>query len=124
MKIRILNNSIRLRLSQPEVENLKRKGKVEARTEFGGPNRSVFIYSLEKKKEGPPDAVLSHNHIRVFLAEKMIDQWADTDQVGIKGNMPIGNGEQLRILVEKDFKCLTERNEDESKLFPNPAKNC
>lgn len=124
MKIRILDNSIRLRLSQTEVQHLSEKGKVEAQTQFGlAPNASL-IYSLEKKETPAIHAAFSDNRIQIFLPNQMATDWATSDEVGLEDDMPLGDGIALHILVEKDFKCLTERSEDESDLFPNPNENC
>ncbi len=47
--------------------------------------------------------------------------WATTNQVSIRGEQQLEDGSTLGILVEKDFQCLTEReDEDESDMFPNP----
>ncbi|MEZ4932033.1 MAG: hypothetical protein R2788_07940 [Saprospiraceae bacterium] len=54
----------------------------------------------------------------------MATDWSRSDEVGLEDDMPLGDGNALHILVEKDFKCLTERSEDESDLFPNPNENC
>ena len=124
MKIRILGNSIRLRLTQSEVKNLAEKGKVEEQTQFGQAPDSVLIYSLEKKEADKISTSFSNNHIQVFLPKKMADEWALSDAVGLEHHMPTGNGKSFYILVEKDFKCLTDRDEDESDHFPNPAENC
>jgi hypothetical protein len=37
----------------------------------------------------------------------------------------VGDGKTLRILVEKDFACLTKPpHEDDADAFPNPNKSC
>ena len=55
-------------------------------------------------------------------------QWADSEQVSIEAVQTIDDGSELKILVEKDFACLTPREgEDESDLFPHPEEgeaNC
>ena len=124
MKIRILGNSIRLRLSQTEVKNLSEKNKVEEKTHFGNTPDAIFIYSLEKKKINEIGASLSGSHVQIFIPEKMANDWATSNEISLENNLLIGNGETLRLLIEKDFKCLTERGEDESDLFPNPAESC
>ena len=43
MKLRILDNSIRLRLSQNEIDTLKSEHQVSGKTNF---SNSEFIYSL------------------------------------------------------------------------------
>jgi hypothetical protein len=50
-----------------------------------------------------------------------IKQWAESEKVSISSEQNLDDGEQLRILVEKDFACLAPRDgEDESDMFPNP----
>ena len=47
--------------------------------------------------------------------------WATSDQVSIDGEQVLVDGEKLNILVEKDFICLTGRDdEDESDMYPHP----
>ena len=124
MKIRILGNSIRLRLSQPEVKSLAERNIVEGKTYFGTTEESVFIYSLEKKDTNEIRASLSVNHVRIYIPNKIADKWANSNEISLENNMSLGQGLALRILIEKDFKCGTDRGEDESELFPNPAENC
>ena len=41
------------------------------------------------------------------------------------GEQVLDDGSTLKVLVEKDFACLTEREEDESDMFPHPeAQGC
>lgn len=59
--------------------------------------------------------------IVVLIPEKEANDWANSDVVGVESMQPIGHGRSLRILVEKDFACLTPRkHEDEKDAFPNP----
>lgn len=124
MKIRILGNSIRLRLSQSEVKSLTENNIVEEKTYFGPTEESVFIYSLEKKDTNEIRAALSNNHMRIYVPGKTADDWSNSNDISLENHMSLGHGLALKILIEKDFKCLTERGEDESDLFPNPAESC
>ena len=69
------------------------------------------------------DCSYSEKGIRIEIDQKTVNDWVNTDQVGFEGSFPLENGDKLSILVEKDFKCLTERIEDESDLFPNPNES-
>jgi len=121
MKIRIQNNSIRLRLSQTEVKNFGIEGACMGKTEFA--NANTLVYRLTKAAE--LNAIITNNVITIVLPEAEVKSWLTTDQVSIQGNITLENEDILSILVEKDFKCLTERSEDESDLFPNPnEENC
>ena len=124
MKIRILGHSIRLRLSQTEVQQLFEKGEVRQETRFIDSESDLLIYSLEKNGGKGIGTSFENGHIRIFVNDKMTDEWASSNQVGMEEKRPGINNETLSILIEKDFKCMTDRGEDESDLFPNPTENC
>lgn len=121
MKLRIHNNSIRLRLTQTEVDIVSQGQDVRQSLNFGD-SMPAFIYALQASAAVESMKVqYQNNEIRIFIPEKQAVQWASTDQVGIEGTM-LNSGSQLYILVEKDFQCLHKRpHEDETDNFPNPA---
>ena len=123
MKIRILGNAIRLRLSQTEVKTLAEKGKVSEETYFPILTSDVLRYSVEKNIGEGISGRFEDGHIRIYANEKMVDDWAKSDQISMEDRINHSSG-HITYLIEKDFKCLTERSEDESDLFPNPAENC
>ncbi|MFN6962924.1 MAG: DUF7009 family protein [Pyrinomonadaceae bacterium] len=119
MKLRIRGNSIRLRLSQGEVERFAADGVVEDSTQFG---ESSLRYALEASDAaGEIFAGFTNGRICVTVPRKTALEWAAGDAVGIGSNDAVP-----RVLVEKDFVCLSPRQgEDESDMFPNPAgKSC
>lgn len=120
MKLRVRDNSIRLRLTQGEVEQVRTSGLVRGRTHFPGSNS--FDYVLESSPATvQPEAHMSSNVLTVRVPHLDIVRWADSDQVSIVANQKLGDGDTLAILVEKDFACLAPRDgEDESDMFPNP----
>ena len=121
MKLRILDNSIRLRLTQSEVDAAATDGLVKGRVRF--PGGKTFDYILENSPATvAPEAHLSNNVLTVRVPAPDIRDWAATDRVAIDALQVLGDGEHLRILIEKDFQCLTPREgEDESDMFPHPA---
>jgi hypothetical protein len=120
LKIRIRDNSIRLRLTRGEVDDMRDNGVVTSRTGFPGGRQ--FIYSLESSPASVnPAAFYSDNEIRVRLPETQVLAWAASEQVSIEGEQTLDDGEKLSILVEKDFACLAPRpGEDESDMYANP----
>lgn len=119
MKLRIRDNSVRLRLTRSEVDTLREDGLVEARTDF--PEGVDFRYVLESSPACvTPGAYFSNNVMTVRLPETTVLAWATTNQVSIDGEQKLDDGASLGILVEKDFQCLTDRDEDESDMFPHP----
>jgi hypothetical protein len=121
VKLRIRDNSIRLRLSQGEVASLSKDGLVTARTGF--PGGRTFSYVVESSPAAvAPAAFFSSNVITVRLPETTVLGWAASEQVSIEGEQRLEDGSLLHVLVEKDFACLVPRAaEDESDLFPHPA---
>ncbi len=120
MKLRVRDNSIRLRLTRGEVDELRDKGLVTRRTGF--PGGRDFRYELESSPASvSPGAFLSDGVMTVRLPESTVLAWATTEQVSIHGEQLLLDGDKLSILVEKDFACLAPREgEDESDMFPHP----
>lgn len=122
MKLRILDNSVRLRLSQSEVQQLKVDQQVTASVHF--PGQQVLHYRVVHQDELEAITLAYEQHqITLAVPSAQIRAWADNDQVSIKAENALPDGEVLHILLEKDFKCLTTReHEDESDLFPHPKE--
>ena len=122
MKLRIRGDSIRLRLTRGEVAALAEGRIVEESTGFGPDARLSYAItlggaSLAAKLAGP--------RIEVCVPADVGRAWAAGDSVGIEGVQAAGEGRTLRILVEKDFACLTERpHEEDADAFPNPNTSC
>ena len=120
MKLRVRDNSIRLRLTQTEVELARTDGLVRGRVSFAGSNS--FDYVLESSPATvKPEAHISNNVLTVRIPETEIVSWSTSDEVSIAASQALDDGAQLDILVEKDFACLAPREgEDENDMFPNP----
>lgn len=120
MKLRIRDNSIRLRLSRTEVVSVNSNGLVRGKVQFAGSNS--FDYVLESSPATvKPEAHISNNMLTVRVPQMDVNQWAESEQVSISSEQILDDGGLLKILVEKDFACLVAREgEDESDLFPHP----
>lgn len=123
MKIRIKGNSIRLRLTKTEITNFGEQGSIEERTLFAG---GIFLSYKLQRQPGIDElkASYSENRITVLVPEAMAQEWVATDIVGFENKMDTGNGEQLFLLIEKDWVCLDNTFEDQSDNFPNPNLTC
>jgi hypothetical protein len=120
MKLRLLNDSIRLRLSRSDVATAAERGAVAGHTQF--PNGHVFTYVLEVVSYGVrAGANYSEECLSVRLPSAEIMAWAnDAEAVSLRSELQLPGGDTLDILVEKDFTCLTHRpDEDQSDLFVN-----
>jgi hypothetical protein len=123
MKIRIKGNSIRIRLSRTEVDSFGKDGYLEERTEFGN---NAFIYALRNTQDAKElSAEFIDGKLTVLVPDRLTKEWTTTEKVGYDNNMDIGDGKQLYLLLEKDFKCIDAAvTEDQSDNFDNPLKVC
>ena len=121
MKLRIRGNSIRLRLTRTEVAAFGETGTVVETVEFE-PSLAVFRYELNRSsKDTLISARFEDNCLSIFVPVQEAENWIGSEDVGIEALHPIGDSRFLRILVEKDFACLTPReNEDETDTFTHP----
>ncbi len=126
MKLRILGDTLRLRLSQSEVSRFEAEGAVEAAIHFGPGDDEALVYRLVREPEGTAiRATLRGRTITVHVPADRAREWTDTDQVGFDHAQPLGEDRTLHILVEKDFKCAIARpGEEDYDGFPNPATQC
>lgn len=122
MKLRIKGNSIRLRLTQSEVEDIAKGEAVKETVSFGNASPS-FHYVLEPDSASKAVSVHYAEHtISIKLPQAEANNWATTERVGIESDIPLQGDESLYVLIEKDFQCLHQRpREDEQDNFPNPA---
>ena len=124
MKLRLLDDSIRLRLSQSDVRTAGASGVVEGTTRF--PGGTAFTFALEAIARGEASAAFADDRLVVRLPAAEIAQWASDDTaVSLRNEIALPDGGELKILVEKDFQCLTPRDgEDQGDMFPNPDSTC
>jgi hypothetical protein len=115
MKVRIRENTLRLRLTQTEVAELARAGQVENRTQLGQNPAAALVCRLQLSTfRVVPGVEFEGNRITVSLPELEAKAWARDNEVGIYGEEPWG----LKLSIEKDFQCLDQRpNEDDSDAF-------
>ena len=117
MKLRIQNDSIRLRLTQSEVTHFADEGYVEGVTHFG-PGETL-TYALQTSDVDALRADFANDTLTVFVPRPWAPEWAASEQVGLEGTHDAGGGCTLTLLVEKDFDCLHKRP-DEDDAFPHP----
>lgn len=122
MKLRIKGNSIRLRLTQAEVQRIAKRETVQDHLRFGR-DTPPFTYALEV---GPKASEITASYqaysLLVTLPSEVARQWAESNQISLEETLSLDEDASLYVLVEKDFQCLHQRpNEDERDHFPNPA---
>lgn len=119
MKLRICENSIRLRLTQKEVAHFQRSGRADSTIRFAAGR--TLSYSIEQHQNAPKvSATFEGNAIRVVIPADVAIQWTDSDDIGMQASQPIGQNFQLELLIEKDFQCLHRSVEQDPDAYPNP----
>lgn len=116
MKIRIKGNSLRYRLTRSEVTTLWKKGCLEERTEFAD---NTLVYAIETANDDKLTANFNSNKITLYMPKAMINELYHTDKVGFEDKSGT-----LSLLVEKDFVCIDNTEEDQSDNYPNPNITC
>jgi hypothetical protein len=108
------------------VSQLDTGGVVEEKIRFGG--GAALIYRLRRDAAANAlSASFAQGAVEVRVPEKSVHDWANSNEEALAGAQPLAEGEELRISVEKDFRCLAPRaGEDESDNFENPTvgKTC
>lgn len=116
MKIRIKGNSLRYRLTQSEVAKLAADGRLEEHTAFAG---KPLEYVIEIANGENLSADFIGNKIVLNMPKAMIEELNNTDRVGFDNSTGT-----VSLLVEKDFVCIDNMEEDQSDNYPNPHLTC
>ena len=122
MKLRIKGNSVRYRLSQSEVAQFNQNEYIEDCVDFLA---GKLIYALQATKTIDSLQIdYSNNKITMFFPSTEIEKWTTTELVGYKNSIPLSNGSNMQLILEKDFVCLDDVEEDQGDNFPNPKSKC
>ena len=116
MKIRILGNSLRLRLKKSELAIFAEDGKISDKIVFGD---NELIYSLKFSNKKAIHSCFIANEIVISIPKEVAVNWIESDLISLQNEIVTPT-----LLIEKDFKCTSDScNEKESKQndsFPNP----
>jgi len=84
-------------------------------------NESNFVYAVKvSDKYDNLHASFLNLGIILFIPKKILGGWHLNGQVGFYHSQTLNDGEQLRLILEKDFVCMDEVIEDQSDNYPNP----
>ena len=112
MKLRVLGNSLRIRLRRSEVEQLAATGRVDFVCDFGS---RQLRYSVTSEEVPAMTADLTDDQITIRIPAAQVREWADSKQTGIAGQTPT-----LSLLVEKDFVRTAIKEADDHDRYTNP----
>lgn len=121
MKLRIKGNSLRLRITRPELNRLMNEGRIEETISFAPDDRSRLIYSLEHTATtSAPTVRYVPPSLEVRIPTTQAQKWSLGEDVGISAKIDLGPKGSLDLLLEKDFACLHGGEEENRDAFPNP----
>lgn len=114
MKLRIRGDTLRLRLTKPEVARLAEVGLVEDATAFPGGKK--LVYALELAGDAV-SASFADGRILIRVPPEAGRAWSASDEVGVAS----AAGVTPSVLVEKDWSCVKPRSdEDPAEMYPHP----
>ena len=116
MKLRTTHNSIRIRLRRSELELLQQDQKVEESIRFPAGTLFRFAISIVESADRL-SATLQDNYLLLSIPPALASDWISTNRVGIESHIDLYEGEQLHLLIEKDFPCNDRPGEDKSDTF-------
>ena len=108
MKLRIEDNTIRLRVSPEEVVTFQQTGRLETTVPLGPAVSDRFIYALQRDEtatDSVPSISYTSGRIVVRLPALVADSWSSSEEIGIRGTMEVTENQVVDILIEKDLPC-------------------
>lgn len=120
MKLRLQDDSLRLRLNVSEVRTIGSGAPVSAATRF--PGGAVLTYELVPSGVAALSAGFADGRVTVEVPHGDAQAWAASESwISLEGTVDLGATGILSLLVEKDFACLAPRpGDDSADLFVNP----
>jgi len=120
MKLRCVHNSIRIRIRKSELQQLDKEGIITETVSFGGTIMFGYALAVDAMRD-EVNADLTDNLLAVHIPLVTAQKWITSNQVGIEVTKELDNGEQLHILIEKDFPCVDRVDEDKADTFTELA---
>ena len=108
MKLRLEDNTLRLRLSSEEVAAFHQSGRLETVVPLGLNPTNRLTYALERSNitsGSEPQITYSPGLITILLPAALADDWTGSDTISLIGSLSVFDNKELRILVEKDLGC-------------------
>ena len=123
MKVRILGNTIRLRVKMHEADKLRVQGMIEEVLEFGAHAEQQIRFRVSR---GTDHFAIAQQEmsVSIMIPAEIVDQWATTEQVGIEETITTSHDRYIKVLIEKDFACLDGNRDEEEGSYPNPIEEC
>ena len=115
MKLRCTANSIRLRVRKSDLDALQSQGKVSVPINFAPGIKLEYILKLGQVEQ--PQANYTAHQISVILPVELAEKWINSEDVSIEYQQAYDEGQNLQVLIEKDFPCRHTEEKDLQDTF-------
>jgi hypothetical protein len=108
MKLRLEDNTLRLRLSPEELAEFEQAGRLSTVVPLGLAATDTLTYTLARAPDlagSEPELTYSPGHIVIALPAALSDAWTSTETISLRAQLPVIGNKPLHILVEKDLGC-------------------
>lgn len=119
MKIRFRKNTIRYRLDQTDVQNLNERGCCEEKTDV--PPEGI-LFSLNISADGTGRVLFDFPRLKAYIPGSLTAPVITGTETGFECTVPGTDGTVVKLIVERDFKCLVPRGEEDVNSFDNPRQ--
>lgn len=115
MKLRLNENSVRLRFRRSDVLSLSSTGSVSQTLRF--PGGEAITFRAVAANVPQPQVVFDGGTVEVRVPEEQARGWYTADTVGI-----YGRDQEVEVLLEKDFRRSSVPSPDDEDRYPNPRR--
>jgi hypothetical protein len=111
VKLRIEDNTLRLRLSDEEVAQFAAEGRVASVVPLAPGPDGRLTYALQQTDDDSTAAAqgvrvaYTPGTLSVLVPASLASAWLEPEQISLNGTVDMADGQDLRILVEKDLGC-------------------
>jgi hypothetical protein len=118
MKIRFRKDTVRYRLDKMDINRLDEEGFCEEKTAI---LPGDIIFSLSISEDNNKSISFEPPYLKLEVPAASMDPVIEGDQVGFECNIQGTGDSVVEVLVERDFKCLTEdRGKEDAHAFEHP----
>jgi len=111
MKLRLEDNTLRLRLSAEEVAAFAQTGRLLTTVPLAPGPDGAFTYALQRTPDDSTAAAAglrvayTPGSLTVLVPDTVAQHWVTTEEIGLSAQITMADVPDLRILVEKDLGC-------------------
>lgn len=115
MKLRLNENSVRLRFRRSEVLSLSQNGSVSVTLRF--PGGQPLTFQAVAASVPQPEVIFDGGTVEVRVPAEQARAWFTAETVGI-----YGRHDGLEVMLEKDFRRSSLPSPDDEDRYPNPRR--